>query len=64
MMSLYEGAAYNNLVVIDAGDGDVAFRTELAEDGDPDGDVILLRQQVQDLIEELTEIIERADLQI
>ncbi len=49
----YEGAAGNILVVMDAGDGDIAFRTEHNEGSDPFGDVILLRGQVAQLLDDL-----------
>ncbi len=49
----YLGAAGHTLVVMDAGDGDIAFRVELNEGGDPDGDVILLRGQVDQLRKDL-----------
>ncbi len=48
----YEGAAGNVLLVMDAGDGDFAFRIEINND-DPDADVILTRQQLGELIKDL-----------
>ena len=48
----YEGAAGNTLLVMDAGDGDIAFRIVNNND-DPGADVILLRQQVDELVTDL-----------
>ena len=49
----YLGAAGHTLVVMDAGDSDIAFRVELNEGGDPDGDVVLLHEQVGILLDDL-----------
>ncbi len=45
----YEGAAGNTLLVMDAGDGDIAFRVEVDNGSPIPGDVILLRGQVDQL---------------
>ena len=52
----YEGAAGNTLLVMDAGDGDVAFRITSSDD-----DVVLLHEQVQMLLADLTAIYNRRD---
>lgn len=51
----YDG---QELVVIDAGDGDVVFRIEVTDDFDEgmDDDCLLLRETVDELIEHLKEI--------
>ncbi len=47
----YEGATGNRMIVMDAGDGDIVFR--IVNDNEDDGDVILLKEQVKMLIDDL-----------